>query len=701
MIDTPKTNDVKRVPFIMTREAPDAGSELHREFQIDQRSIDEEARTVELSFSSEAEVERWFGIEILAHDPGNVRLERIRNGGALLMDHDRCDQIGVVESVRIDSDKRGRAVVRFSKSARANEIFQDVVDGIRRLVSVGYRVHATETENRPGGVEVVRVVDWEPFEISLVSIPADDSVGVGRSDSQTSPRTNTPNNNSEMNREQIIAQLRARGIAFEESATDDELRALLPTEPAANGQQAPANGQRSAEDQPAPPPAPAAQVTREAPPAPEVIRNAIDNAQTAERRRVADITAIADQCRSNGATVDASRAIADGVTADQFRSTALEAIIARQAATGPSGNGDGLSPREQRDLSGFSIVRGLGAIMQGRQLEGLEGEMHQEAIREAQRSGVNLEGNFHIPSVVLNHGRRDMTATGGTDGDQGGTMIATNLGSFIDLLYARLVLRDLGAQVLTGLVGNLDLPKLLTGTTPGNAAENAAASESSPTTGAVSLTPHRATTYVEVSQQLMIQSSPSVEAMLRNDLLTNIALLFEQRAISGSGASNQPQGILGTTGIGSIAGGTNGAAPTWANVVGLETEVAVDNADIGSLGYLTNPKVRGKLKTTSKAGTEAQFVWGDGGTPLNGYRTGVTTQVPSNLTKGTSSGTCSAIVFGNFSDLILAQWGGLSILANPYAKDTEGLVRLTVNTYHDNAVRRAQSFSAMQDALTA
>jgi len=700
-IDTP-ARSVKRTrshPRRATREAPATGTELRREFELDRAAVNEKARTVELSFSSEAEVERYFGIEILDHSARSIRLGRMQNGAALLVNHDRSDQVGVVESVTIGTDRRGRAVVRFGRSARANEIFQDVVDGIRRLVSVGYRVHRTETTTS-GGVETVRVVDWEPYEISLVSIPADDSVGVGRGESEPSrgPSNNSPN--TRMTREQIIAALRAANIAFRDTMSDDELRALLPANtPAQPPAQAPA-AQRQAD--PAPAPAPQAQVTREAAPAPS--GDSAERAIANDRRRVADIEAIADQIRLNGVQIDTRAAVRDGVSVDAFRATAFDELLRQRGGSNYSPSMPGVSRQEARDLARFSIVRGLGLVMQGRSLDGVELEMQQEAHNEARQSGINLEGNFHIPGIVLNHGRRDMTATGttSTTGDQGGTMIETNLGSFIELLYARLVLRGLGAQVLTGLVGNLDLPKLVTGSTVANLAENAASAESSPTTGKITLSPKRAATYVEVSQQLMIQSSPSVESLVRNDLLTALALIFEARAINGSGASNQPLGILGTSGIGSVAGGTNGAAPTWDHIVDLETAVATANADIGTLGYLTNPKVRGKLKKTFvDAGSNAERVWDKGDAPLNGYRAPVTTQVPSTLTKGTAVGTASAIVFGNFSDLILAQWGGISIMANPYIKDIEGLVRLTINAYHDNVVRRPASFAAMQDALTA
>lgn len=135
------------------------------------RVIDEESRTVELAFSSEAEVERWFGVEVLSHADGAMRTERLENGAAVLWNHDWDDQVGVVESIEIGDDRRGRAVVRFGKSARASEMFQDVLDGIIRHVSVGYRVHAVEVEQRKGMPDLVTVTDWEPYEISLVSVP--------------------------------------------------------------------------------------------------------------------------------------------------------------------------------------------------------------------------------------------------------------------------------------------------------------------------------------------------------------------------------------------------------------------------------------------------------------------------------------------------------------------------------------------------
>ena len=192
-----------------------------------------------------------------------------------------------------------------------------------------------------------------------------------------------------------------------------------------------------------------------------------------------------------------------------------------------------------------------------------------------------------------------------------------------------------------------------------------------------------------------------VEGFVRNDLATVLALAIDLAAINGRGASNQPRGVLQTSGIGSVAGGTNGAAPTWEHIVGLETQIAVANADVGTMGYLTNAKVRGKLKTTSKVSGQNGFIWEGGDTPVNGYRCAITNAVPSNLTKGTASAVASAIIFGNFADLIIGMWGGLDLLVDPYTGGAAGTVRVIAHQDVDVAVRYEESFAAMKDALTA
>lgn len=680
----------KRNPFLTTRAAPVADeSTRFLTFELDRAGIDEKARTVPLSFSSEIPVERWFGQEILDHTPSAVRLGRLNNGGALLMDHDRNDQIGVVESAKIDKDKKGRAIVRFGRSARAQEIFQDVLDGIRRLVSVGYRIHKTETENKAGGVEIVRVVDWEPFEISIVSIPADDSVGVGRGASAPAS-SNNHSPSTTMNREQLLAALRAANIAFQDSMSDDQLRALLPAGP--GSAPAPVAGQRAAE---VTPPVPAITVVREA--APALTQEDLTRSITAERQRVSTIGAIAAQARTQGISIDDHAAVRDGISADQFRAQVYDALIGRQASFTPGTP----SRQEARDLDTFSMARGIQLVASGRPLDGVEREMHQEALVEARNFGLGLSGQFSVPMAVLQHGRRDMSATGGTNGDAGGNTIVTTHGAFIELLYNKLCLRGLGTQFLTNLQGNFALPKLLTGTAPAKATENAALGESSPTTGLVNFSPKRAGRFVEYSKQLVAQSPLAWESILRGDLSTMLAILMETAAINGGG-SDEPTGILQTNGIGSVAGGTDGLALTRANAIRLKTSVATSNALMGSLGFLTNASVRGKAQETAIDAGSGLFLWKeDQDDRFMGYQAAVTESVPDTLTKGSSGAVCSALIFGNFADSILAQWGGIDFTVNPYAKDTEGLIRITADCFYDFGIRRAASFAAIKDLLTA
>lgn len=366
----------------------------------------------------------------------------------------------------------------------------------------------------------------------------------------------------------------------------------------------------------------------------------------------------------------------------------------------------GLSRQQERDLSGFSLTRMLANIESGRSLVGIEAEMAQEAAQEALRAGAQLQG-FGIPSVALaslaNRFRNDMTATGTTSatGDQGGTTIATELRGLVGPLYSRTVIAGLGATVWNGLTGNISIPTLGDTTEQTEKSENADADEATSLTGSISLSPTRLPVVLDISKQLILQSSLSIEAWLTNHLLQKLAIRIDRMCVHGSGSSNQPTGILATSGIGSVAGGTNGAAPTWANIIALETAVSAADADVGSLNYLTNAKVRGKLKGTEKfSGTNGMPVWENGNT-LNGYNTAVSSIVSSTLTKGTASGVCSAIIFGNFADLIVAGWGGIDVeRVTDRSAAIAGRASIVVSTFYNAIVQRAASFAAMKDALT-
>jgi len=157
-------------------------TDTRRDAQLSAKAGESDSRTASLSFSSEVQVPRWFGGEILDHNPSSVRMDFMRSGRApVLINHDRFGRpVGVVQSAEISGDKKGRAVVRFGRGAEADSVLQDVRDGILTNVSVGYRVHEMKLESSSDDGDVYRVTDWEPLEVSLVAVPADASVGVGR-----------------------------------------------------------------------------------------------------------------------------------------------------------------------------------------------------------------------------------------------------------------------------------------------------------------------------------------------------------------------------------------------------------------------------------------------------------------------------------------------------------------------------------------
>jgi len=623
------------------------GSRVERSLSVERAMVDAEARTVELAFASETPYDRWWGTEILDCAQTSIRLGRLVAGGPLLMDHDSRDHVGVIESVQIGADRVCRAVVRFGKSARAEEVFQDVLDGIRRNVSVGYMIHEAKLVETSEDKDIYRVTDWEPFEVSIVSVPADASVGVGRSADEESPVEviEQPDpvedaEEEEINGAETEQTKSTQGVVTMSDINIDQIRA---------------------------------------------------DAVKEEQKRASEIQAMGEHFARFGADKIAAECLRNGDTVEATRAKIMEKIGAQAMPTAEIG----LTEKEARS---FSFMRAINALANpGDRKAQAEAAFERECSDAfAGKNGRSAQG-FFVPVEVQ---RRDLEVTT-ANSSTGGKLVATDLVSFIDALRNKMVVTGLGAQMLSGLVGSIAIPRQTAGATAYWVAESGAPTESQQTIDQVTMNPKTVGAFTDISRKLMLQSSIDVEAFVRNDLATVLALAIDLAAINGSGSNNQPTGILATSGIGSVAGGTNGAAPTLANMIDLETAVSVANADVGSLAYLTNAKVRGKLKQTFKNATYGDVpVWGDGNM-VNGYNAAVSNQVPSNLTKGTASGVCSAVLFGNFADLIIGQWGALDLMVDPYSNSTSGTVRVVALQDVDVAVRHAESFAAMKDALTA
>ena len=385
------------------------------------------------------------------------------------------------------------------------------------------------------------------------------------------------------------------------------------------------------------------------------------------------------------------RAIQDGKTVEEFQQIAIKALASKPVPTSDIG----LSASEVKQ---YSIMRAINAMANPGDRAAQEAAGFERAASEAvgKRMGKTARG-FFLPSDVQ---KRDLTA--GTN-NAGGFSVATDMRpqDFIGMLRNAMVIDGLGTRMLSGLIGQVAIPKQSGAATAYWVAENSAPTESQQTLAQVTMTPKTVGAFTDISRRLLLQSSIDVENMVQSDLAQVLGLAIQQAAISGTGASNQPTGLL-TAITPSVIGGANGLAPTWQNMIDLEAAVATANADVGSMAYLTNAKVRGKLKSTQKfSGTNGQPVWDQGNTPINGYRAAITNSVPSNLTKGTSSGVASAILFGNFQDLIIGMWGSLDLMVDPYTGSTAGTVRVVTLQDVDVAIRNVESFATMVDALTA
>ncbi|MEL0098449.1 MAG: phage major capsid protein [Opitutae bacterium] len=539
---------------------------FHREGSFNRDQHDEENRTIELSFSSETPVSRYFGYEILDHKKTSVDLSRLNDSAPLLVNHNTDDQVGVVEVARLE-DGKGRAVVRFSRSERGEEIYRDVLDGIRKNVSVGYRINELVLEKSSKENETYRATSWTPMEISLASVPADNSVGVGRSQ-EFNPN---PNPNMEQT---------------EQTKTASDAAASAPTvnnETISTG----GTGQRI-----------------------EVVTDE-KQIRAQEARRSADIIASARQWDIPDATAD--EYIRSGKSVADFNELVMSKLAERNQPTPLGDGGIGLSRKEAKQ---WSFARAIRSVMNNGRVDGFERE-----VSDAVAKRLNQDpAGFYIPTDIAHE--RSLTAD---TASTGGYLVDDQLqsGSFIEILRNKMKVKELGARMLTGLTSNVTIPTQETAGTAETLAENAQITGSNPTFGQKTLSPHRIGAKVPISKQLIQQSSSNVEAIVREDVAQIIALETDRQCLHGDpGTAGEIKGLANADNINTV---TFGATATWAKAVEFETDIAAANGDIGVMAYLTDAAVRGAWKTIKKDSGSGIFLWENN--MVNGYNAMVSQQV--------------------------------------------------------------------------
>ena len=596
-----------------------------RDFQLEVREVEKKDRTLEFPFSSEQGVARYFGNEVLEHTERSVDLNRLNDGAPVLWNHDPDKVLGVVERAWIDEKKkRGYASVRFSKEEFASSVLRDIRDGIIRNISVGYQIK--ELEQR--GEDFV-ATSWEPYEVTVTAIGADNSVGISRTLSEA-----------------VINSKEQHPIITEERNNDSS-----------------ASSDASSTSTPV-------EMTTTPKETLEVRSEAADlsKAVKAERNRISEIQTVASKYNLQEL---GDQYIKDERSVDEFNAAVLrewkpEAITPKADETDI-----GLSETETRN---WSVLRAIDYLADPnnpakREAAAFEIEASQAAAAKLGRSSRGIT----IPNEVF---RRDLKTTPDT---QGGNLVQTDLDSanFIDLLRNNSVLQQTGATTLTGLQGNLSIPRLGGAGTAYWVAESGAVTESQQTIEQVNMTPRSLGAMTDISRKLLIQSSIDVENMVRNDLAKVVALEIDRAALYGLGSGSEPLGLHNTTGIATENVGNND--PSFADVVNMESDISVANALTGSLAYVTRANIAGAMKVKTKDSGSGRFVNEDG--IVNGYPLYVSNQVEA-----------GDIWYGNWSDLIIGYWSGLDLQVDPYTGGASGTVRVRVLQDVDVAVKHAASF---------
>lgn len=575
-----------------------------RKVELENRA-ENQTDVYELTVSSEEPYERWWGVEILDHSSNAVRLSRLNDGAAVLVDHDG-DQVGVVEKAWINEDKKVKAHIRFSKGARGQEVKQDVDDGIRRNVSIGYQIHQLRLQEANEDKEIYRVTDWEPFEISVVSVPADPTVGFGRNAEAFRNKLN------ELRTDNVKQQTEKVNIMSDEVKKEATVN--------------------------------------------------VEDVLKKERERIAEISAL--EKRHN---LDLSEHVKKNTSIEEIRGIVLDKIGDSKPLNVPNDHVD-LDNKDKKHYSPTrAIAYKLGLVSADD--ASLEREVNDHLEK---RFGKKAKGIF-IPQNLL---QRDMSV--GLASNYGSDLVGTDhMGSeFIDLLRNKMLAMKLGAKTLSGLNGNVSIPKWASAATAGwSATEGAGTSESTPGTSALTLSPKEISANVDYTRQLFLQSDPSIDMLIRDDLAKVLAIGIDLAVFHGSGSNGQPTGIAGTSGVGS----TTISSATLVKMLGFESDIETANVESGSLAFVSTPAVKATLKGRDIGTDTGQHIVSMDNKCL-GYDFHVTNQVSTGY-----------IFFGDFSQVIIGEWGGLDLY--PYITPRTGIVTLTAFKTMDIGVRQPGAFS--------
>ena len=603
--------------------------------------VDEATRSVPLVLTTDRPIFHGFAYIKLDHSPECIRLDRLKTSAPFLENHDPDRRIGRLRDPETDGQVL-RVRARFNNRPLGEEIYQEVKDDLAAgdftPTSCVFIVHkfAPKSEGEIDGYPVYRAVMWEPIEGSVVSAAADIAAGIGRA-LETEEREGRAHN-----AETCDVEGRSECAA----AAAEEEGGQAPTVPATAAARAASTTPKERVMEP-----------------------------NEEILKLGEMVGQADLAREH---------ILAGKTLDEFREAARAVLNKDQPVVQPGQNPVDLTPDEKRK---YSMARAILSALDGEQ--SFEREVSDEISRRIGKKPRNDRAIFVPTGVALGPAaqqfqRTPLTTAGASTGAD---ILFTEPGSFIDMLRARAKVFQLGATLLPGLTGAVAFPKQTGAGTLYWLGENPGSdvTESNISLDQVVLSPNTAMAQQGYSRQLLRQSAGVVDQLVTNDLRRTAALGIDRAVIHGAGG-DEPTGIYIASGVNAVP---FGGAITYPKVVQMETEVAMDDADIGEMAYLTTPGVRGAAKTTQKfTGTNGMAIWE--GNEMNGYRAEASTQVRSNMGGGTDE---HGIVFGVWPQVIVGEWGAMEILTDPYTLAGRGLIRLVLFLMADVALRYPEAFS--------
>ena len=652
----------------------------HRSSTVDFK-IDQEKRTLTFPYGSEEPVNRgYLGYEILDFTEESVDQSRLMASAPLLYNHNSDDVLGVVEKSWIEG-KRGYVTVRLGRHERGEEILGLINDGILKNVSVGYSISKTEKEERKKNddKEYYRVTEFQPAEISIVTVPADYSgAGIGRSKEATKATEKLVN--------KATMEEECKSATLEEQRTN-----AVADQTAPQSNTIPKKIMATSTNE--------TDVVRD-------LEKARNDASTKERSRIREITSFCRKMQLGEETLNN--------LLDNPKATINDArtIYCEKAELQPVDSIQSKADIPEKELSEISLVAGARAALTGdwsSREAGLIREVSQEVeLKGGKRTTSN---SFMIPFSAFQPQQRATYVT--STANVGGNLVGQDYRpqDFIEFLYNSSIALQAGVVTLNDLQGDVVIPKRSgKGSTYWLSTETTAITAGNSTFSQITMVPNNVASLEKYSRQQVLQGLPAIESLIRSDMTTNLQLAMDSAILNGSGSSGQPTGILNTSGVNSIAMGTNGGAVTIDALINLEGNVVIDNGIVNpaTTGYLTNGKVVNDLKKLKD--TAGQYLYnigsvvgGRGATPasINGYTISDSMQLPSTLTKGSSSGNCSSVIFGDFSQCLVGLWGGLEITVGEDADDfSKALTSIRGIMTMDVAVRNPVSFGVIKDITT-